>query len=61
MALLTGKLLVPCPRLDHEVDVRKDCIECKDFKHVAWQALKPLISCSYEKKPEPEEKGLKKW
>jgi len=54
MALLAGKLLVPCPRSGHEVDVRKDCIKCGFFKHVAWQGLTPLIACTYEKKPEQE-------
>lgn len=65
MALLPGKLVVKCPRLGHEVDARKDCLECNFYKHVTWLGLQPLIVCTYEKKPEPEEKkgmdGLQKW
>ena len=64
MALLTGKLVATCPRSDSTVDVREDCVECKSFKHVAWQGLKPLIACTYEKKPEAEKEGmggLKRW
>lgn len=52
MTLLPGKLVVKCPKTDNEVNVRKDCVECKAFKHVSWEGLKPLITCDYEKKPE---------
>jgi len=64
MTLLPGKLFVTCPKSGSTVDVREKCVECPDFKHITWQGLKPLIACSYEKKPEPEKKGvagLKRW
>lgn len=53
MGLLTGKLTVTCPKTGNEVDVRKDCVECSDYKHISWEGLKPMIRCTYEKKLGP--------
>lgn len=47
MPLLTGKLTITCPKTNNQVEVKKTCIDCKDFKHVSYQGLTPLISCNY--------------
>ena len=51
MPLLPGKMLVKCPKTDSEVNVRNVCVKCGYLKFTSWEGLKPLVACSYEKKP----------
>jgi len=69
MPLLSGKLLVKCPKTGNEVNVRVTCMECSHYRHTSWEGLHPLIACTYESQvnniPETQTSkslnGLKKW
>jgi len=63
--MLLGKAVFRCPIDDKEVTLDENCINCKHFNCWGTRGSKPYVSCSYKKKPEPEEKtgigGLKRW
>lgn len=62
--VLSGKVLVSCPRSKEDVNVRKKCARCDYFKHITWNGLQPLIGCDYDKFEKESEKGpggLKRW
>jgi len=47
VTLLTGELLVHCPKIDMKVDVKKQCASCPDFKHASYRGLTVYVACSY--------------
>lgn len=71
MPLLTANLTVTCPKTGSTVDVKKECLACKNYKHFGLRGLTPYITCSYEEStpeptPEPQKEnkgvvGLKRW
>lgn len=56
MVLLTGKIVVKCPRSGEEVAVDKKCVECDDYKHLGLKGAKVLVSCKYRRIPATKKK-----